>query len=465
VRVLIINYEFPPIGAGGGKASYSIAKELVAMGHRVRVLTAQPLEPYSLAGSALMLMGLVIASWLGYREITVDIDIGGEGFTTIAVLFFLSGLILRAMGFMWGLLIPFKGLPRKELLDGIEVRRVPALRQRRESCSLTEMLSFLISGALFGLRHAATFRPDIVHVFFGIPCGPIGWVIKRFQRVPYIISLRGADVPSSEVERFRRIYPLLKPALRRLWRDADAVVAVSNGLRNAALETSDIDMTVIPNAIDLSQFIPGEIWEVRGEAERVEGGLRLLFVGRLTKAKNARTLLDAVAIAASRTNTPIMLRIVGDGAERVALEEQAVSLGLAARVQFSGWVDRAEIAAVYRNADVFVTASYWEGMPNTMLEAMACALPIVASDVQGHDELVRPGINGYLVPPGDPDRLAQAILLLADDRPERRRMGRESRRIAGEVFDWESIAMAYVRVYESAIAGTTRTTARHGEGP
>ncbi|MCJ7738994.1 MAG: hypothetical protein MUQ10_17050, partial [Anaerolineae bacterium] len=216
MRILIVNYEFPPLGAGGGKASSRIAQELVSMGYRVRVLTARPVEPYSWVGSILILASLGIGSWLAYEEITVDIDIGGEGFTTIAVLFLLSGLILRAMGLMWGLLIPFKGLPDREFVDGVEVRRIPALRQRRESSTILEMFTFLLSGTFYGLRHAATFRPDIVHVFFGIPCGPIGWVIKRIHHIPYILSLRGADVPSDEVQRFKRLYPALKPLIRFL---------------------------------------------------------------------------------------------------------------------------------------------------------------------------------------------------------------------------------------------------------
>jgi glycosyltransferase involved in cell wall biosynthesis len=455
VRILIVNYEFPPIGAGAGKASYSIAKELAAEGHRVRVLTSQPVELYSLFGTVLIMLGSAIGMWLAYREITVNIDIGSEGWTIIAVLFVLSGLILRAMGLMWALLIPFKGLPKRELVDGIEIYRVPALRQRRESSSIIEMLSFLVAGLSYAPRHVRAFEPDIVHVFFGIPCGPIGWFIKRIHKTPYIISLRGADVPSSEVERFSHLYPLLKPILRHLWRDADALVAVSNGLRKIALNTSNLAITVIPNAIDLTMFTPKVVWNER-ECPDSDKSVRLLYVGRLIKFKNVSTLLNAIMLAKQRTNVPIKLSIVGEGVERQALERQAADLGLAASVQFRGWIERDEIASVYRQADVFVTASYWEGMPNTLLEAMACALPIVAADVQGSDELVKSGINGYLVPVNDAEALAQAILLLVEDRNERQRMGREGRKIAGETFTWQTIARAYQQVYESVIASASK---------
>lgn len=457
MRILIVNYEFPPIGAGGGKASSRIAQELVSLGHRVRVLTARPAEPYSWVGSILILASLVIGAWLAYEEITVDIDVGGEGFTLIAVLFLLSGLILRAMGLTWGLLIPFKGLPDREFMGGVEVRRVFALRQRRESSTFLEMFTFLVSGTFYGLRYAVTFRPDVVHVFFGIPCGPIGWMIKRVRHIPYVISLRGADVPSEEVQRFRRLYPWLKPLIRFLWKDADALVAVSNGLRNVALQTQPVAIEVIANAVDLAEFTPLLSWE-REKARRGDDRVILLFVGRLIKFKNVQTLLEAVAIVKDLTDASFVLRIIGDGVDRPNLEEQAGELGLGSYVEFHGWVDRSNILPYYQTADVFTTASIWEGMPNTVLEAMACGLPIIASDVQGCDELVHQGKNGYLVPLQDAPKMAEAILLLLEDEPERSRMGRESRKIVSQTFAWDRIAKAYARIYAAIIERSTEAS-------
>jgi glycosyltransferase involved in cell wall biosynthesis len=409
-------------------------------------------EPYSWLGSVFILISLGIGSWLAYEEITVNIDIGGEGFTTIAVLLFLSGLILRAMGLMWGLLIPFKGLPGREFIDGVEVRRVPALRQRKESSSILEMLSFLTTGALYGIRHATTFQPDIVHIFFGIPCGPIGWLIKRLRHTPYIISLRGADVPSDEVERFKRLYPLLRPFLRFMWRDADAMVAVSSGLRDIALETDDIPIQVIPNAIDLTRFTPMLSWE--REAEN-DGHVTLLFVGRLIKFKNLDTLLATVALLQEETKTPFRLEIVGDGVERPNLEEQVANMGLSSIVRFRGWVDREAIAPYYQTADIFVTASIWEGMPNTVLEAMACGLPIIASNVQGCEDLVQHGKNGYLVPVKNAPAMAEAVLQLIDNEFERRRMGRQSRKIVERTFAWDQIASEYLATYRDVLETST----------
>jgi glycosyltransferase involved in cell wall biosynthesis len=117
-----------------------------------------------------------------------------------------------------------------------------------------------------------------------------------------------------------------------------------------------------------------------------------------------------------------------------------------------GWVARERIADYYRGADVFVTATTWEGMPNTVLEAMACGLPIVGTRASGLCELVHDDLNGFLVPINDPDALAQALAGLINNGYERRRMGRQSRKLAEREFAWEYIAEQYVGVYEQVVA-------------
>jgi glycosyltransferase involved in cell wall biosynthesis len=303
----------------------------------------------------------------------------------------------------------------------------------------------MISGAWHSLWQVREFRPDVVHIFFGIPDGPIGWLLKRFYGLPYIISLRGADVPSDEVKRFAKQYKVLRPFVRWLWHDADALVAVSNGLRSYAQETApDLPIQVIPNAIDLSTFTPALPRES-------DGPVRLLYVGRFNVFKNVESLIEATDKLQRMEVGEFELELVGEGEQRPVLERMVSDLGLTRRVQFSGWVPREHIADHYRSADIFVTATTWEGMPNTVLEAMACGLPIVGTRVSGLQELVCDDINGYLVPMRDPEALAEAMARLMNNGFERRRMGRESRRRAEREFAWEYIARQYVEVYQQVI--------------
>jgi glycosyltransferase involved in cell wall biosynthesis len=387
-------------------------------------------------------LGIGFWLYLAYAKLSWGEDISDHGFTILGTLLLLTGFILRATGLIWELIMPIRGLKRVEFIEGVEVHRVPAMRQRQDYCSTFEMGTFLVSGAWHSLWQAREFRPDVVHIFFGVPDGPIGWLLKRTYGLPYIISLRGADVPSDEVKRFAKQYKLLRPFIRWLWRDADALVAVSNGLRSYAKETSpDLPIQVISNAIDLSAFTPAP--------QRDTNGLvRLLYVGRFNVFKNVETLVEAVGKLSQMDVGEFELNLVGEGEQRPVLERIVSELGLTRRVKFAGWVARDQIADHYRLADVFVTATTWEGMPNTVLEAMACGLPIVGTQASGLHELVRDGLNGYLVPTKDPEALAQALARLMGDGYERRRMGRESRRLAEREFAWEYIASQYLEVYK-----------------
>ena len=445
MRILIINYEYPPIGAGGGQASHKIAECLVEMGHVVRVITSRPAQVYTLFGTVCLLLGFGFWIYLMYAKISWGEDISDHGFTLLGTLLLLSGFILHAMGLIWELIMPIRGLKRVEFVHGVEIHRVPVFRQRQDYCSTFEMATFVVSASLYCLSNVREFRPDLVHVFFGIPDGPIGWLIKRIAGLPYIISLRGADVPSDEVKRFSAHYRLLRPIIGRLWRDADALVAVSNGLRSHAEQiTPDIPIQVISNAIDLSQFTPPR-------QRQSDGPVRLLYVGRFTAAKNVETLIDAVALLSEREVGDFELELVGEGAQRSLLERQVAERGLARRVHFSDWVPRDRIADHYRRADIFVTATTWEGMPNTVLEAMACGLPVVGTQAPGLQELVEESVNGYLVPIKDAAALADALALLIDNGYERRRMGRQSRLRVERQFAWEQIAAQYVEVYQRVL--------------
>ena len=441
MRILMVNYEFPPLGAGGGQASQKIAESLVEMGHTVRFITSRPTQIYTWLGRVSLVLGFGFWIYLAYAKLSWGEDISDHGFTLLGTLLLLAGFILLTAGMIWELIMPIRGLKPLEFIEGVEIHRVPVFRRYQEYCTTFEMSTFMLSGGWRSLWHVREFRPDIVHIFFGIPDGPIGWLLKRVYGLPYIISLRGADVPSDEVKRFAKQYTVLRPFIRRLWHDADALVAVSNGLRGHAQQlTPDLPMQVISNAIDLSQFTPSRQRET-------DGPTRLLYVGRFSKPKNVETLIEAADLLSRMDAADFELELVGNGEQRPVLERLVSERGLGRLVRFSGWVPRDIIADCYRHADVFVTATTWEGMPNTVLEAMACGLPIVGTRASGLQDLVEDSVNGYLVPTKDPTALAEALVLLIENGHERRRMGRQSRKLVERQFAWEQIAAQYVTIY------------------
>ena len=145
------------------------------------------------------------------------------------------------------------------------------------------------------------------------------------------------------------------------------------------------------------------------------------------------------------------LQLVGEGERRAKVEQLVIEKGLTKQVRFLGWVDRDSIVERYRQADLFVTATTWEGMPNTVLEGMACGLPVIATRASGLEELVRDGVNGYLVNINDSGALADRIATLINNPYERARMSKESRKIAEQEFAWEYIAEQYVDIYRRII--------------
>lgn len=448
MRVLIINYEFPPIGAGGGKASQKIASHLVDMGHTVQVITSRPTQLYTLSGNVSLLLGVGFWIYLIYMKLMFDEDISDHGFTTLGTLLLLTGFILRHTGLTWELTNPIRGLKPLEFVEGVEVYRIPVLRQRRDYCSTFEMGTFLISCLWHSLFLTREFKPDIVHIFFGIPDGPVGWFLKRVYGLPYLISLRGADVPSEEVKRFARHYKVLRPLVRWLWHDADALVAVSNGLREFALQTApDLPIEVIPNAIELSVFTPPL-------HRNGDGPVNLLFVGRFNAFKNVEMLIEAIAHLKAMGVDNFELYLVGEGERRVQIERLISEKGLTKQAHLLGWVDREAIVEHYRRADLFVTATTWEGMPNTVLEGMACGLPVIATRASGLEELVHDGVNGYLVNINDTLSMADRLAVLINNPYERKRMSKESRRIAEQEFAWEYITEAYLGIYERILKRT-----------
>jgi glycosyltransferase involved in cell wall biosynthesis len=185
----------------------------------------------------------------------------------------------------------------------------------------------------------------------------------------------------------------------------------------------------------------------RATAEESRSGpCRLLTVGRLQAPKDPLTLVRALAELAR----PGEAVIAGDGPDRPAVESEVRRLGLESVVRLAG--ERNDVEELLAAADLFVLSSRSEGLPLSILEAMAAGLPVVASSVGGVPELVVEGETGLLVPPGDPHALAAAIERLLDDSALRRRLGAAGRTRVSEHFDLASARRAHLDLYRTVLA-------------
>ena len=308
---------------------------------------------------------------------------------------------------------------------------VPLLHVRRPISVAQDALGLLELTQLF-----RRVRPDIVHLNSS-KVGVLGRVAAAIARVPVCVFTVHGWAFKASTGRSSRVYVWADRAVRSL---ATAIVCVSQNDLDAGLAAGlcSSDRTVlIRNAVDVSAA-PVR----RDDASRT---VRLVSVGRLAPPKDFTTLLTAVA--GLRPGT-FRLTIVGDGPLRLALEGQASSLGLVG-VDLLGEVN--DVRPYLDGADIFVLSSTSEGMPMSVLEAMAAGLPVVASSVGGIPEAVVDDATGVLVPPARPSELGAALEQLIADRDLRRRLGDAGRERAEDAFSLEEWRRKHIELYESLL--------------
>lgn len=240
-----------------------------------------------------------------------------------------------------------------------------------------------------------------------------------------------------------RAHPTLAPisrpwaVLRRLlYPLAHAVVMQTNAAKRA-LGRGNRHVVVIPNPVAPARAVA----KPRDDLPRPY----ILAVGRLTEQKRFDNLIDAFALMAERVPA-YHLVIAGSGEAKAELEAQVQRLGLAGRVHLVGFVP--DVATLYSAADLFVLSSRYEGFPNALCEAMAAGVPVISTDCEsGPSDIVRPGVDGVLVPVGDIAAMADAIAAMAADDDKRRAMGLRGREIADR-FGLKTILAKWSRVLE-----------------
>jgi glycosyltransferase involved in cell wall biosynthesis len=309
--------------------------------------------------------------------------------------------------------------------------------------SQKELLTYAWKAYFFAKKLIRKNKYDLSHSFFTVPCGFISFLLRKKYRIPYIVSLRGSDVPGYS-ERFTAVYFFIKPLIRSIWKKSFAVVSNSRGLKDLALKTDpEQKIDVIPNGIDTDQFVKPESYKV---IKSNEEKFKILCVTRITPRKGIRYLIEAFRELSEKSDD-ISLRIIGDGDERKELEKLSDSLGVGEKVEFTGLVSHEKLPPYFEQADVFVLPSLNEGMSNSMLEALASGLPLIATDTGGTKELIAEDINGFVVKMEDAHDLAEKIEKLMNDPDLKKRMGEESRKKA-EMMSWEKVAEGYFNLYK-----------------
>ncbi len=384
MKVLFLNYEYPPLGAGAANATACILEEWGR---------DESLEVH-----------LVTSSITSHLE---HVRVGGN----------------------------------------VYVHRLPIGKNANSlhHQSLKDILTYSFKAWWFSrsLLREAEVPFDATLAFFGVPCGFIAWLLKLESDVPYIVALRGSDVPGYS-RKYAWLYPLITPMIRLIWRGAAAVVPNSVGLGALARESAPRQaFTIIENGVDTKRFTPDPAKRPAQEFIITPGA------SRVTERKGLNYLIEAVARLAP-AYPELRLKIMGDGSARASLEALVAEKGLAERVTFLGRIPREKTSPYYQEASLFVMPSLNEGMSNAMLEALASGLPIISTPTGGAAELVTEGKNGLIVKEKSAADIAAAIEHFLKNKNLVTEYGAESRRRA-ESQSWDRVATSFKTLLEKSI--------------
>lgn len=379
MRILVLNYEFPPVGGGGGRVAEDICRVLAKRGHSIRVQTSH-----------------------------------------------------------------VKGLPKVEERDGYRIYRSPSLRRRADTCTFWEMGTFLAMNLLPSMRHAVTWKPDVIHVHFAVPTGVLGWLINLATGIPYVLTAHLGDVPGGVPEQTDRIFRIIKPLTVPIWQRAATVTAVSEYIRKLALESYDVPIETIHNGIDLVKC--------RQSPPYPHDPKRLVFAGRFSPQKNLLFLIDALGHV---SDLDWHMDMLGDGPLMEVVTAKIHEGGLTDRIHLHGWVEPDTVERIMSQSDVLLLPSLSEGMPVVGVRALGHGMAILGSDVGGIVDVTENGVNGFLCPVNDTDAFEKALrnVLASDDLVQG--MKRESRRLA-QRFSLEKITQCYEEILRKAVDSCKR---------
>jgi glycosyltransferase involved in cell wall biosynthesis len=333
------------------------------------------------------------------------------------------------------------------------------LRAARASLS-TEWIRYFSIPGNFGLPVAGAFafarllgrvrelhrdqRIDLIHAHAPLPAGHIGMLLHSELAVPYVVSVHGQDVFSTEFTGVR-IGQWCGRISRRVYQASRRVICISEVVREKVLQGmgAACRTSVVYNGVDPELFSPG--------SSSTAQGLNVLSVGNLLSTKGHDVLMRALA-AIGPEFPGVTLDIIGDGPEMPRLQQLIRELGISDRVRFLGRQSRRHVAEAMRRCTVFALPSSYEGLGCVYLEAMSTGKSVIGCRGQGIAEIIRQGLNGFLIGPGNDKELALVLGMLLRDERKRQNIGVAARDTILERLTLREQAENLARIYRECVA-------------
>jgi glycosyltransferase involved in cell wall biosynthesis len=374
MKLLIANYEYPPLGGGAGVCTRYHAEGLAALGHEVTVITA------------------------------------------------------------W-----FPGEEKRSLSGRLRIIRVASKRKFIHKSTPPEMYSWVRESRKCFAAELSQETWDLCLTNFAIPGGLFAETLRRKYSIPYVIVSHGQDIPWFFPGQLLLYHMIFYFRIASLLRHSIANIMLTRHMQDAAGKLLPPDLRsrnhIIPNGCDTALFTP--------DYSRRSAGFSILFTGRLRGQKDPMCFLKAMRIL-NEKGIEFSATILGDGPLRGKMEARIRKYGLQQRVSITGWVNKERMLEAYRSSSVMVSVSKDEGMSIAILEALSAGLYVIATPASGNPEMIRPGINGELIPFSDPERLAQELIRFQQEKFSRGyRIPAEDLENFRQQYDWSGIVAQY----------------------
>ena len=347
-----------------------------------------------------------------------------------------------------------KGMPSDTFSQDVKVLRAWSTKPYRhtyEKFSISNLLislTFSISCAMLLIKNRKRF--DLIH-FHGasLPLF-INYPLLRLMKKKVIAKVASSNL-GIEIGSLKGRYLGVENIVIKYLQGIDAIVAISEQIKRGLLQEGFKQGKIvrIPNFIDTRVFKRLSEKEKKIKKAQLLDNSRVcvIFSGRFIDVKGIDYLLRAWKVVSEKTDS--LLYLLGDGPLLKDMKELARALSIFEKVVFKGHVNN---IVDYLNAgDIFVLPSLQEGMPNSLLEAMACGMSVVATKIGGVEDIVKDGYNGLLVKPGDAQDLAKGILKLIKDSDMRKRLSDNAHKTILEHYSLESVVPKYLKLYKEVL--------------
>jgi len=296
---------------------------------------------------------------------------------------------------------------------------------------------FYFQEAVVIARELRRHKMHHLHNHLGDLSGTVAMLASSLAGIGFSMTVHGSDF----------YFDPTHWALREKVKLSLFIVCISHYCKSQMMLFSDQEdwhrLKIVHCGIDPERF---------GYADVRETGGNLLYIGRLAAEKGIPVLFESLSLLAGR-GYDFLVTMVGDGPDRAALEEMAVRLGISDRLTFAGYAGQDEVKEHLQKSDVLILPSFAEGVPVTLMEAMACGVPVIGTQVGGVPELIEHDRTGQLVPPADSATLADAIIRYLDDPELRERVSRQGREKVVQDFNLTTELDKLTLLFRQHVAG------------